>query len=155
MNYSTINSLVNSLVNEDIKYVSCVFSTGDETFNDDRAKNYKNSKTYTYKTNIQDLKVGDLVVVECQGNSSNFGFAIARVVTIDEEPEYTASIHYKWVVGKVNLDEFTQLKIEEDMIVANIKQLEKKAKHAHILSEMKAQGITQDALKTLLIAKRI
>lgn len=146
MNYSTLHSLVN----ENIKFVSCVFSGTDLD-----GKNRVGSRTYTYKTNITDIAIDDLVIVECAGVSSNFNFAIVKVVAIDEEPDYSDSVNYKWVVGKVDLASFNALKAEEDLVVANVKRLEKQAKRAQLLRALEEQGITTDALKTLMIAKRI
>lgn len=149
MNYSTVHSLVN----ENITYVSCVFST--ESYANDKRNVQTTSKAYTYKTALKDVKVDDLVIVECQGVSHNFGFAIVKVVAIDEEPDYSDNTNYKWVVGKLDLTEHAALIAEEQLVISNIKRLEKQAKREQLLKAMEAQGITQDAIKTLMLAKRI
>lgn len=73
-------------------------------------------KSYTYKTNLVNLVIGDLVVVESNKPSE-------RVVNMDCFPSYKmnvlsilevmevdvpfkANIKYKWVIDKINLQDY-------------------------------------------------
>lgn len=55
------------------------------------------SKTYAYKTNIRDLKIGDLLLVQTQDS-----YGIATFV------EYTTAekLATKWVVQRLDVSEF-------------------------------------------------
>lgn len=57
-------------------------------------------KPYTFKTTL-DLKIDDLVVVD-----TSYGFQTATVIKTKCDPH----IHYKWVIDKINLDNFNNIK---------------------------------------------
>lgn len=56
------------------------------------------SKTYAYKTNIRDLKIGDLLLVQAQD-----GYSIA---TFEEYTTTDEKLATKWVVQRLDVTEF-------------------------------------------------
>ena len=77
-------------------------------------------KHYVYKTMLQGLKKGDLVVVECPNKA---GFAIVGVWD-QHEDERTRSQATKWAFQKIEVDELRRLKDDE----ATSRELDRKNK---------------------------
>lgn len=73
-------------------------------------------KAYTYKTNLDNLTLGDLVVVESNKPSERVVnmdcfppykmnvLSILEVVDIDVP--FSTSIKYKWIIDKINLEDY-------------------------------------------------
>lgn len=74
------------------KAVSVVFQ------NDDHIDG---SKEYDYLTFLDDLKIGDLVVVE-----TRYGYKVAKISDLKEFSEYARS----FVIDKIDLDQFNKTK---------------------------------------------
>ncbi len=123
MNYNTLAFLTS----EDIQAVTCVFE--DSYFNNINQKSNGKPKTYTYKTVIKDLKVDDLVIVECTGGSGNHGFAVVKVVELDSEIDFQdQSINYRWIVDKLDTSTLDNILHTEKLLIKQIKQQERKQK---------------------------
>jgi|LakMenEpi03Aug12_release.lakeMendotaPanAssembly.Ray.scaffolds.fasta_scaffold1296206_2 hypothetical protein len=86
------------------------------------------SKPYAYLTDIDDISVGDTVVVDSPHN----GFACVKVVSIEENAERIEKA-YKWIVCKVDTKSYVErLEREErrQTVIAKLKKLER-----HVLEE--------------------
>jgi hypothetical protein len=64
------------------------------------------SKQYTYKTHIEDFKVGDQAVVDARGETK-----IVTITQVHKTPRLdpNAPYEYKWIICKVDRDEYKQL----------------------------------------------
>ena len=73
-----------------------------------------NDKEYSYMTDIMDIEVSDLVVVDTQ-----YGFKTAIVQKVQALSKAARSAASKWVVCRVDLEEFRQ-KLEKYELVQEI-----------------------------------
>jgi len=62
-----------------------------------------NSKPYSFFTDIEDLSVNDLVVVQTAGKSNRFGMAICQVSAIEGLTKYQRDLASEWVIQKIDL----------------------------------------------------
>jgi hypothetical protein len=104
----------------------------DSDFNLVTVRFAKATNTYTYKSKIEGLKEGDLVIVV----TPNSGPAIVEVVSIAgmDELDLDAKFEYKWIAQRVDLTAYealieTEKKLKKAVRAAQIKrQLEEAAK---------------------------
>lgn len=119
----------------------------DEIFSTKSKKRSAASKHYTYKTIDKTLKQGDLVVVECEGGSSQFGLAVVQIVEVDVDVDFKGSVNYKWVVSKVDTDTIKDVKQQEKEIIKKVKAAEK---HHHKMQILQAITVNAEELKLLI-----
>jgi len=92
-------SLFAPILDETITMVDCVFESG--------------GQHYTYKTDITDLKVGDVVVAEARS-----WYQVVTVVSPNVPIPTKEDVQYRWIVCRVPLKMHTdvRLKAEQKMI---------------------------------------
>jgi len=79
-------------------------------------------KLYTYKTMDPSIEVGDFVVVE---TSTRHEMTVCKVETVDIEPDLDATYEFKWIVGKVDREDYVAIKAKEDEAILIIQKAEK------------------------------
>lgn len=115
------------LASDDIIAVSCVFENAEPVFTDygnPRNKNKTNTqpKRYTYKTTMQDLEKGDLVLAECGGSSNTFGFCVVKVVAINVEVDFDdKETNFRWLVSKLDLEQHRETLETEKKLISKIR----------------------------------
>ena len=134
---NTINLLLAR--NENFKFIGVNFTS----FYDDHTKALKTGKTYYYKT-TEDFEIGDNAVV-----SVNDELKIVRVVVLDCILNLDTNINYKWVVSKVDKDEFNRCIEVEKELTYQINTLRLKALRKGLEDEFKAE-FGAKAIKTLV-----
>lgn len=110
------------LLSEEVLMVGCQF--------------VEHGKVYNYKTMDKNLKVGDLVTVQCTGREHNYDVAIVKVVEVDVEPDFHTHHEFKWVIGKVDMEGLKDLLQQEKDAVNQVKKLERTAKRKQILAAL-------------------
>lgn len=80
-------------------------------------------KLYTYKTINKSIQTDDFVVV----SFNDVMVKIARVVEIDDVPDLTKDLDYKWIVQKVDFCEYKKLNDLEKETFTKLRRLENKA----------------------------
>lgn len=95
---------------------------------------------YTYKTILQDLKLGDIVVVETSaGNGNPVGYSFAVVAKLEAEVNFDSDIEYKWIVAAFSPDVLTALRNQEKVVVDKVRQLEMQTKRQQVRAALTAQ----------------
>lgn len=95
------------------------------------------AKTYTYKVNhmqAANLAKGDRVVVPTDADA----FAVATVWMVDKTPQidYNAQFEYRWLVQKVDAQEYNQNLAHEQQFRALLEENEKQRQREAIRSSM-------------------
>lgn len=109
-----------------------------------------NVKEYAYKTDL-DLEVGDLVVVPVDNVNSPLGFTVATVSQVEGITPYRAKKATKYIVSKVDLEEYDKL-VEQEKIVQEIKnQLHKRKEEAQEMMIYQSLAQTDPEIKALLV----
>ena len=108
-------------------------------------------KDYTYKVPLDaGVKVDDFVVVE----SSITGYAVAKVVKVDESPDINldATYPYSWIVQKVDLDPYYERREREQRINKQLFKLEQRKQQVNIVGLFRAMLRDSDltAFKTVV-----
>lgn len=95
--------------NENFKFVSVVFAP------------YTGTREYTYKT-LLDLQEEDFVVVQTPNN----GYQVVQVREVMEplEAEVQDNINYKWVVQKIDFEDYNACKDMEKQLMKKLKKAE-------------------------------
>lgn len=94
-------------------------------------------KEYTYKVPLDaGVKVDDFVVVE----SSITGYAVAKVVKVDESPDINldAPNQYSWIIQKINLDPYYERQERERRIQQQLFKLEQRKQQVNIVEQFRA-----------------
>jgi len=141
---STNHSAVVMLVNDKVKAVSVSYkSTG-------RGEAPQN---YTFKT-FEDLAVGDFVTIPTKAThgDSDHGFTVARVEELGVSLDYTGSIDYQWIAGKVDLVGYEDVLALEAEAIAAVKIAEDAKQRKELAENMKAEF--GEELEGLAIANR-
>jgi hypothetical protein len=83
-----------AILRQDTKTIGVVFGDG-----------FNQTKAYTYVSSESGIEVGDTVIVP---NGSDDNYKLATVVRVDEdlEIEPNSSVAYRWIVCKVNFDNY-------------------------------------------------
>ena len=117
------------LFSEEVRTVSCTF-----------AINQPGTKVYTYKTLLQGLQVDDLVVVECQGTSTQHGFAVVKVVAMDPVIDMMdTTINYKWVMSKVDTSAHADLLKREQALAAAMQEAHRRKAREEVRAQLIAE----------------
>lgn len=93
-----------------------------------------NSKTYAYSTDVEDIEVGDTVVVE----SPSSGYTCVKVVGIDDSP-VAVSKSTKWVVCKVddtNYKDRLEREKQKGVLIAKLQKLQKEVMERNQFEEL-------------------
>jgi len=88
------------------------------------------------KTFIEGIEVDDLVVIE---TDSRHGFTTAKVCEIDVEPDPTSGEHARWVIAKVELDEYKDFVKKEKAMIKGLQRAENKASRERLREQMVGQ----------------
>ena len=94
-------------------------------------------KDYTYKVPLDaGVRVDDFVVVE----SSVTGYAVAKVVKVDESPDINldAPYQYSWIIQKLNLDPYYERQERERRIQQQLFKLEQRKQQVNIVEQFRA-----------------
>ena len=100
-------------------------------------------KQYTYKTTDRTLQPGDLVVV-CRNSEPTYNptdYSVVQVVVVDEHPDIDtdADYKYKWIVGKICLEDYTEKYEEDKKALAKLTAYEREAKRQQVIEGLKLQ----------------
>lgn len=145
INYSTMAFLAG----DKVRAISCVFTKYKSAKVDLRDYEDEDAETkYTYKTTDASIKVGDFVVVQNNAKDANWGMKIVKVTAVDVEVDLSNSTSYKWVVSKVDTDQFEANLAAEETLVSEVKKLEMKTKRKQLREALGIEG-----LETLSIAQ--
>lgn len=131
MNYS----LAICLINDQVSMVGCSF---------ERDGNDKPKRVYHYKTMIPQLHVGDWVVVP---DVNTDGYSVVRVEEIDVEPDFDKPYDFKWIVGKVELNDYEKIKELEAQAIERMRQAEKRRRREQLRADLIA--LDEDGVKSL------
>ena len=94
-------------------------------------------KDYAYKVPLDaGVRVDDFVVVE----SSVTGYAVAKVVKVDESPDINldAPYQYPWIIQKINLDPYYERQERERRIQQQLFKLEQRKQQVNIVEQFRA-----------------
>lgn len=122
MNYSTAIFLIN----DEVQMVACSYELD---------HNEEPNKLYNFKSFDKTLKVGDFVIVP---TDTRHNLTVVRVEELDVEPNLETSVQFKWIVGKVDLEDHEALLAQEDNAVAQIKRAEKQRRRRELRESMLA-----------------
>lgn len=134
MNYSTAIFLIS----DECRAVMAIYEA-------DELSGKKAARTM-FKTLDPDVKVGDLVIVP---TDTRHGMTVVKVTDVDVEPDLQTSADIKWVVDKIDADNFDNLKAQEDAAIASIKSAEKRKQREELRKALIADAA--DDLKALPI----
>jgi hypothetical protein len=108
--------------NENFKFVACVFAP------------YTGTRSYSYKTML-DLVVGDYVVVDTPSN----GFQVVEVVGVVVAEDFDGpDIAYKWVVCRVDLEQYKECQQLEAAIHKEIHKSKSRSVYAALKAELQS-----------------
>lgn len=104
-------------------------------------------KEYTYKTDIANLSVGDVVVVEARQ-----WYAVARVTDVNVMlPMDDVDTHFRWIVQRLTLEDHrARLDFERDAIKV-VNDLRRDKVRAALMNEL---GLTQDGVERIKMLAR-
>ncbi len=132
MNYSTAVFLIN----DDVRAVSCIYDP-DNT----------GEKPTIFKTLDQDLKKGDFVIVP---TDTRCKMTVVKVAEVDLDIDFDDRREVKWVVGRMDLAHYEDLKRQEADAIDAIKSAERKKKRDEMKNALLADHA--EKMKTLEIA---
>lgn len=119
-------STVLFLINDDIRAVRVSYEDNNR------------SRETIKKTFLQDLKVGDYVLVE---TDTRWGATVCKVVAVNVEPDFTSSERIGWIFGRAPLEDLESLKAQETQALTIINEAQKrKAKEELRKTIMDAAG---------------
>ncbi len=121
-------SLLACLTSDEVTLVKGVFT------NESRYDG-KQPKEYTYKTTRKDLAKDDLCVVQCIGESAQFGFAVIKLTKINVEVD-VSTIVYNWLVDKLELEDFNEKLAAEEALISKVKNAQKVSKKQQLLAAL-------------------
>lgn len=117
MNYSSAVMLIN----ENIRAVHVIYEPDQEG---------RSPQTrYTFKTLDKTLKVGDLVIVP---TDTRHNFTVVQVSAVDVEVDFESSVQLKWLVGRVDLQDYNDVVSKESEWIDVLKQSEKRRKREEL-----------------------
>lgn len=112
-------------------------------------KNYNTTKGSSnrrmFKTYDTSLKVDDLVVVP---STTRHKATIVKLVEVDAEVDFDSSDNVDWVIGKVTLADYEDLKAQEAKAHEHIKKKQKLAKQKELLETM---ALTEEDVKAMAL----
>lgn len=94
---------------------------------------YAKNKDTVKKTFDKDLKVGDYVVVE---TSTRYKMTVCKIIAQDVEVDFDSNDHIGWIITKVDLEEFDQIKEQENTALAALQEAEKAKKKREMMRDL-------------------
>lgn len=122
MNYSTIVFLIN-------KNVRAILATYEAD---------EKSPREMFKTLDPELAVGDLIIVP---TITRHGMTVCKVVEVDVEVDFDATVQVKWVVGKVEKTAYEQTISQEGVAIQTIKSAEARKKREELRASILADSV--------------
>lgn len=96
------------------------------------------SKPSIKKTIDPNVSVGDYVVVE---TDTRWNMTVCKVKEVDVEVDFEDEKHLGWIIAKVDLEQFDDIKAQENAAIAAIKEDENREKRERIQTQLrKAAG---------------
>lgn len=105
-----------------------------------------NSKTTIKKTIDPHIKKGDYVVVE---TGTRWNMTVCKVVETDVEVDFDSDEELGWIIERVDMDRFDNIKVQETAAIQAIKEDEKRKKREAIQAQLR--DVTNPALSALPI----
>lgn len=105
-----------------------------------------NSKTTIKKTIDPEIKVGDYVNVE---TGTRWNMTVCKVVEVDVEVDFDSDEDLGWIISKVDLAQFDDIKAQELAAIQAIKEDEKRKKRESIQEQLR--GVVNPTLAALPI----
>jgi len=103
----------------------------------------------TFKTFDQNLRIGDLVVVQ---SGTRHGMTVAKISEIDVEPDLESPVEIKWIVSKIDAAAFDRRIEDENEAIATVQAAERARKKAELRKTM--FGSDHDKVDALKLAYR-
>lgn len=127
---SNVNySMLSVLTSDEVILVSGIFS--------DEQRAYGGApKEYTFKTTRKDLLKDDLCIVQCAGQSASYGFSVIKITKVDVPLDVSVAHGFKWVVDKLELEEFNEKLEAEAALIAQVKSAQKVTKKQQLLAAL-------------------
>lgn len=116
MNYSTAVMLFN----ENIRAVRTIYEAEDT---------HPGQTAYIFKTLDSTVKVGDLVIVP---TNTRHKMTVNKVVAVDVEVDFESEMVLKWIIDKVQPEQYESILAEETKWIETIKASEKHRKREDI-----------------------
>lgn len=117
------------LINDQVKLISVSYEPHNDglasTPDAYRQANTVPPKRYLFKTMIEDLAVGDYVVVE---TGTRHGMTVCKVTEIDLDVDFDDGQPLKWVIQRVDSEGFKAIVAAEQEAIAAAKRAELKRK---------------------------
>lgn len=112
--------------------------------------NLGGKKKYTYKSHDLTLQRGDYVVVVLPDNTPSIG----KVMGVDSVPQIdeTADFDYKWIVCKVDLEEYQARVNGEKAFYSAIEKAQHENKRSKAIEHLKELGVKEEDVKMLSAA---
>ena len=108
--------------------------------------NKEGEKLEMVKTLDPTIKVDDYVIVQTH---TRHNMTVVKVVEVDVEPDFDNREQMRWIIGKVDLADFEDLKKQEAEAIDRIKHAEKQKKRRELRETLLAD--TGEAVKALPI----
>lgn len=109
------------LINDNARAVMVTYETGE------------NAPKTMFKTFDKSIKVDDFVVVP---TDTRHHLTVCKVVEVDVDVDFDSSCQVKWLVGRVDLADTTEIKLWEDKVIESIKSAEKLKKRNELKASM-------------------
>lgn len=117
------NSKIVFLINDQVRAVKAVY---EETAN-------VAQKVYVFKTMDNSIRKDDMLIVE---TNTRHGFTVVKCVETDVDVNFEDPTELKWVVARVDLEDFNRVKAQEVDAIAAVKQAELRRKKAELRETM-------------------
>lgn len=122
------------LINEEVRAVKCQYEP--------------EGTSSVFKTFDESINVDDLVTVE---TNTRHGFTVMKVTEVDIDIDLDSSTPVKWLVSRVDLDAYSDLRRNEDAAISAVKSAEKRRRKAELRDAIFKDH--EEKLKTLALAK--
>jgi len=86
-----------------------------------------------FKTLDQNLKKGDYIIVP---TDSRHNMSVLEVVEVDVRLDLLSTANVKWVIGKINLDDYKKITAWEDGAIAKMQNAEAAKKRKELAATM-------------------
>lgn len=117
------NSKIVFLINDQARAIRCVYEN----------ESPQGSKEYIFKTLDQSIQPDDIVVVE---TGTRHGYTTVKVTEVDVPVDFNDNTDLKWIVGRVDLAKFKQVKTQEQEAITAVQQAELRRQRAELRATM-------------------
>jgi hypothetical protein len=132
MNYSTAIFLIN----DSTRLMKCEYDPD------------KPHNTQYFKTLDQTIEEGDFVIVQ---SSTRHEMTVVKVVGEDEDVDFDSNTRIDWIIGRIDLQDFKDLKRQEQEAIDAIKKAEKRRKRDELRAALFKDH--EESIKELDLAK--